>query len=214
MILNISQTKTNFNMEWIVTQGECLFAEARAPFEKGRFTISVDYKEASCQRLYFNPTDTTWGSKMVERMSFKIFEDNNKVGHIVGKTQKTGFLKAYPYYEFEYNQKLYYGYEVGFGSKGLFLCIYDGEKLIAIVDKKLRVVNFRDSYTAYVEGEQYVPVVVPFTLYYDSATYGDVMDIAVVSIKEKRVNTVQKELIAKYDPTFIPKVKAMEGLAE
>ena len=81
-------------MEWIVTQGECLFAEARAPFEKGRFTISVDYKEASCQRLYFNPTDTTWGSKMVERMSFKIFEDNNKVGHIVGKTQKTGFLKV------------------------------------------------------------------------------------------------------------------------
>lgn len=38
------------------------------------------------------------------------------------------------------------------------------------------------------------------------------MEIAVLSVKEKRVNTIQKELIAKYDPSFISEIKTLDGI--
>ena len=210
MILNVVQTKTSFNMEWVSYLGEDVFSIARSPFEKGRFTINVEFKNAPGLKMYYNPSDTTWGSKLADRMSFKLFEGEEKIGSIVGQSKKVGFLKACPYYAYEYKGTMYYGYEVGFGRKGLYLCVYEGEKLIAIVDKKLRVVNFKDTYTIYLEDEKYAPVVIPFTLYYDSATYGDVMEIALVSVEQKWVNTIYKELIAKFDPAFIPTVLALE----
>ena len=143
-----------------------------------------------------------------------MFENNTVVGKLVGRTKKTGFLKAFAYYEFQYDNNVYYGYEVGFGSKGLYLCIYQEEELIAIVDKKLRVVNYRDVYTAYMLNDEDLKVVVPFVVYYDSVAYGDVMEVAVLSVKEKRVNTIQKELIEKYDSSFIELIKERDGLIE
>ena len=41
--------------------------------------------------------------------------------------------------------------------------------------------------------------------------HGDVMEVAVHSDVHKKVNTIQKELITKYDPEFIPRVKAMQA---
>lgn len=210
MILNVVQTKSNFNMEWVSYLGEDVFSVAEAPFEKGQFTIRVKYQNGPEQKMYFNPSDTTWGTKLADRMKFKLFEDDEKIGDIVGRTKKTGLLKAYPYYAIAYKGTMYYGYEVGFGRKGLFLCVYEGDKIVAIVDKKLRVVNFKDTYTVYLEEEIYAPVVTLFTLYYDSATYGDVMEIARISVEQKWVNTMHKELINKFDPVFLSKVFALE----
>lgn len=209
MILNITQTKTNFDMEWEISNiaGDN-YAIAKAPFERGSFSVLIQYaNDDRVNTMTFNPADTRWGSSLTDRMSFKLFESEQLVGKLVGKTKKVGFLKSYPYYEFSYKGRLFYGYEVGLGKNGLFLCIYENESLIAIVDKKLRVINYKDAYTAYIDDEKYANVVVAFILYYDTATYGDLMDISLISIKEKYVNTVQKELLGKYDPMFIEKIK-------
>jgi len=47
-------------------------------------------------------------------------------------------------------------------------------------------------------------------IYYDITAYGDVMEIALHSTKEKWVNTPYKELIEKYDASFISRIKEME----
>ena len=96
----------------------------------------------------------------------------------------------------------------------MYLCIYRNEQLIAIVDKALKVVNFKDTYKAYIKNDSDFDIVMLFTIYYDATSYGDVMEIAVLSVKEKRVNTIQKELISKFDQTFIDTIKAEEMISE
>jgi hypothetical protein len=202
-------------MEWEVLSGTELVGKATSPFESGRFTAQIALSNAQQQTLYFNPSDTSYGSKLIDRMSFKFFSGDTFAGKIVGKTRKTGKLfGAYPYYEFSWNDNLYFAYEVGFGSKGLFICLYDGEELIAVVDKQLRVVNFKDTYTAYMANSKYTTIVIPFMIYYDVTAYGDVMERAVLSVHKKNVTTLQKELIAKYDPDFIPRIKVLEGITD
>ncbi len=216
MIFNIQQTKSNFNMQWEVADhfGRPI-ATISAPFEVGKFEVGVSYASGLRLGLYYNPQDKTWGSKLVDRLSFKIFDSNrNKIGHIVGKNKKLSFFKAYPYYEIEYNGEMYYGYEVGFGRKGLYLCIYKQDQLIGIIDKKLQTINFKDTYTLYLEQPEYAEVPLLFSIYYDMTKYGDVMEVALHSAKEVWVNTPYKDLIEKYDPTYIARVKAMDGIIE
>ena len=214
MIVDIVQTKTNFNMEWKANTKGKEIAVGVAPFIKGKFQVQIDYEKGRKIDLYYNPLDTTWGTKMTDRLSFKIFEANELIGKIVGATKKTGFLKAYAYYDVTFEGKQYYAYEVGFGSKGLYLCIYRDEQLIAIIDKALKVVNFKDTYKAFIKNDSDFDIVILFTIYYDATSYGDVMEIAVLSLKEKRVNTIQKELISKFDQSFIDTIKAEEMISE
>ena len=215
MILNIQQTKSNFHMEWMVLdKNNELYAFVKAPFVVGKFQADVYFNDKTQYSLYYNPYDASYGTKLKDKLSFKVLQDERVIGKILGQTKAVGFLKSYPYYEFTFQNEHYYGYEVGFGSKGLYLCIYKGDQLIAIVDKALRVINYKDSYTAYLQNEQYAKVVVALVTYYDIVAYGDLMQIALLSVQERRVNTIQKELIAKYDPTFIPKIKAMEGIVD
>lgn len=210
MIVRIEQTKSSFDMQWNAIVDGKIIAVSNAPFERGMFQVEINYSGMNSHKLYYNPSDTTWGSKLSDRLSFKLFENQFMLGRIVGRTKKTGFLKAYAFYEFTFNEETYFGYEVGFGAKGLYLCIYRGEELIAIVEKELRVVNFKDNYIAYILDSKYLNVVLPFAIYYDVTSYGDIMEIAVVSVREKRVNTIQKELINKFDEKFIEQVKSME----
>lgn len=88
MILNIYQTKTSFNMKWeIYDINNTGFAVAESPFEKGQFQVFIQYNNGE-QRLYYNPMDVTGGTKLADRMSFKLFEAGEKIGNIVGKTKK------------------------------------------------------------------------------------------------------------------------------
>lgn len=209
MIVKIIQTKTNFDMQWdaVDTNGHTVFI-AKSPYEIKQFNINIDYKgDFKEQRLYFNPSDHTWGTKLVDRLSFRLFEQNEKVATLVGQTKKLGFLKSYPYYKFEYKNETYYGYEVGFGRHGLYLCIYRGEELIAIVEKELTTTDYHDTYIAYIENKNDLTFVAPFVLYYDSLNYDDLLEISVKSRNTRIVNTIQPELIGKYDGKFVEKIK-------
>ena len=103
----------------------------------------------------------------------------------------------------------YFLYEVGFGHKGLYLCIYRGEELIAIADKELTVINYQDKYTVYTKNDEFIQFIMPLIMHYDITKYGDVMDISLRSVKKSVVNTIQKELRAKYDPNFILQIKQL-----
>lgn len=213
MILDILQTKTNFHMEWIARSrsGEPV-STADSPFEKGRLRVQLSYAGSpESEVLYYDPADTTWGDSLTDRFSFKLLEQDDCVGLIRGKTEKTGFLRAYAYYGMACCDRTFLACEVGLGKDGLFLCVYDGDKLVAIIEKTLKTVNYHDVYTAYIEDAAYVKVVMRFAVYYDITMLGDQMEIAVSQVTRTRKNTLQKEVLEKYDPAFIQRIKERDG---
>ena len=213
MQLSIQQVKTNFNMAWeILDKDKRRYAYVDAPLKVGYFEADAFFRNHAPKKLYHNPSDKTFGNKLTERFNLKIFENGNEmVGSIVGSTQKIGFLKSYVYYKIDFRGVEYSAYEVGFGAKGLYLCIYKDDRLIAIIDKKLRVINYKDSYTCYLENEEDADVVLTFAIYYDMTSYGDFLQVSALSVSEKRVVTLQKELIKKYDSEFIPRIIVQDG---
>lgn len=200
-------------MEWLARDREGnLISIGKSPFERGRLCTEISYANgAEKETLYYNPSDTAWGNSLGDRFSFKLLEGEDCVGMLRGKTKKTGFLRAYAYYEIVIREKVFLAYEVGLGKKGLFLCIYDGAELVAIIEKTLKVVNYRDVYTAYIADAKYLRVAIRFAIYYDITMFGDQMEFSVVDVKHVSKNTMQKEVLEKYDPTFIPRVKKMES---
>lgn len=212
MIFEINQMSTNFNMVWMAETGGKALATAVSPFEIGRFNIEIDYADEYKQQLCFNPKD---GKSAEEKFSFKLYIAQQLAGTIVGRNQKVkGFLQSYFYRVMQIYGENYYLYEVGFGAKGLYLCIYKEDQLIAIVDKPLKVVNYRDKYIVYCLEEDNIKAIFPLVLQYDMTEHGDIAEVSLRSVKVKRVNTIQKELIAKYDPNFIPMIKQRDGVVE
>lgn len=211
MIFEVQQVKTNFNMVWMAGQAKKSVATAICPFEKGQLNIVIDYFDKDKFSLSYNPNAATIGASLLDRLSFKLIHNEEVVGSIVGKTQKVkGFLQSYPYRIMSFQDANYYLYEVGFGNDGLYLCIYKEDQLIATAEKDLKVINFQDHYTIYALNEEDLKIIMPLIMHYDITAHGDMMEIAVRSVKKKKVNTIQKELIAKYDSEFIAKVKALE----
>ena len=211
MIFEIQQVKTNFNMVWIAEKEEKSIVTAICPFEKGQLNIMLDYLDKDKFCLSYNPNVSSLGTSLIDRLSFKLMHNEEIVGTIVGKNQKAkGFLQSYPYRVMNYKGVNYYLYEVGFGNDGLYLCIYKEDQLIAIAEKDLEIVNYRDHYTVYALNEEDLKIIMPLVMHYDVTAYGDVMEIAVHSVKKKKVKTIQKELIAKYNPEFISKIEQEE----
>ena len=210
MIAALEQTKTNFDLEYRLSVGGRALCTAAAPFRRGEMTVEFTFAGGESHTLYFNPGDRTWGGSMADRLSFKILEDGALAGRIRGASQRTGLLRAYPYYEVEYRGRRYEAYEVGLGARGLYLCLYEGERPVAMAAKALTVTDYQDRYTLYLQREELLALTAMVTVYYDLTCYGDLMELSVHSVKEYRRNTVQKELLDKYDPAFIPGVLARE----
>lgn len=211
MIFEVRQATTTPNMVWFAVSGEKTIATAISPLEKGHLNIVIDYLDGSQQRLHYNPNEHEKEESIIDKLSFKIFQDEKLVGAIVGKNKRVkGFLQSYPYRVMTIHETNYFLYEVGFGSEGLYLCIYKENELITIVEKELRVVNYKDRYTAYCYDQIELELIMPLILYYDITVYGNIMNSSVRSVQWKRVYTIQKELISKYDPTFIPRIKEID----
>lgn len=214
MIMDIIQTKTNFSLAWdMISRGEKI-ADAEAPFMPNMFLAEVRLP-GDLRKLIFNPNDTSHGSSLKERLTFRVYDKDHEIGSIAGRTQKGKKLfGGYPYYEYIENGETYQVYEVGFGMKGLYLCFYKNDSLFCIVEKELTTVNFKDKYKCYMADDSHLSVVAAFVIYYDTVSYGDILDMAVYSRKKAVVNTYQKELKARFDPDFIPRIKAMEGMTD
>ncbi len=216
MIYKIKQTKTNFSMQWIVTQGDNLICTVDAPYKGYYFDANITFSNNKQYRMYFNPHDTTYGKKLEDRLSFKIFDQNNNlIGNFVGRTKRTGKLfGGYLYYELNISDTQYIGYEVGRGAEGIALCLYRDDKLLSICDKNTKIINFKDEYSIYCENEEDIYISTLFTIYYDMARFANMQEIKLYSETDNYVVTFNKELKAKYDPEFIPRIKAIDGIVD
>lgn len=214
MIFKFEQTRTSYDMEYFARdiRGKTICI-AKAPFQVGGFNIYVDCITSE-YRMYFNNRDTTWGTSSRDRYKFRIFDKNDS---LIGESKMIpikvdGFLQSYWSLELDLNGVKYNMYEVGFGKEGLFLCFYREDKeLVAIAEKELKIVDFKDKYTVYSVSDEDSKYIAMLLLNYDVTQYGDVGEIAVKSVVTKSKFTISKEAKAKFDPEFIPRIKAMHG---
>lgn len=125
------------------------------------------------------------------------------------QTKKVLFLPiGYEYYRFTVGENTYTVYEVGLGADKHFYCFYVGEETVAIIHKPDQVKNYLDRYDCYLASEDHFLAVGLFCLFLEAGQYYDLRCAEWNKEDNTETITLQKELQAKYDPSFIPKVLA------
>lgn len=118
----------------------------------------------------------------------------------------SNFLNGIYYWTFEHLGEKFLAYEVGFGRKGIYLCIWDENQLVAVVSKDVHTKRFESKYTIYAEDTISPELLSICSLYWDLTRYYPTTS----SEEFHTLNTWQKELKNKFDPNFIKKISTKE----
>lgn len=119
----------------------------------------------------------------------------------------TNIFNGYRYFGFKFGNDDIEAFTVGFNRKGLYLCIYINGVLKAIVDKEQEVYGYEPKYEIYAENNVNKAMLFLATAYWDAVYWKQ------ESPRQTMVyNTVSKEVKTKYDPDFIPRIKAMHNM--
>lgn len=110
-------------------------------------------------------------------------------------------------------------WRVSFRREGLFCCMYYDNELIGMIEKDLIVFHNLDSYTLYTEHEEYGLFLVVAALLWDIGSYrkfnvgiGYNEQTKSKIFRNKRKDyaaaTVRPDILEKYDPDYIPRIRA------
>lgn len=178
---------------------------------------SISYMKSKYTTLFSPQEALSKGAGLREAMKYRIFVGDKEIGYFVGDVKQTGkkvlglFAKGYEFYRIHYSGLDYSCYEIGLGNQGHYFCLYDSnDSLIAVIQHDIDVTNRKDDYICYVDGEKYSVLVAIFAIYSDFARNPDI-EIMGYSKEHKAVYSTDKELLAKYDPNFIPRIISRDG---
>lgn len=147
-----------------------------------------------------------------------ILKDGKRVGFIypdLVAMKKVLFLSfGYDYFNFIFNGNKYTVYEVGLGQNQHYICVYSGNETVAIIHKEDKKHNYCDKYVVYALNETLLLDLSILTLYFDCIRYPNHGEFTGESYVDDSFLTTQKELNEKYDPSFIPCVKRMDGIMD
>lgn len=147
-----------------------------------------------------------------------ILKDGKRVGFIypdLVAMKKVLFLSfGYDYFNFIFNGNKYTVYEVGLGQNQHYICVYSGNETVAIIHKEDKKHNYCDKYVIYALNETLLLDLSILTLYFDCIRYPNHGEFTGESYVDDSFLTTQKELNEKYDPSFIPCVKRMNGIMD
>ena len=147
-----------------------------------------------------------------------ILKDGKRVGFIypdLVAMKKVLFLSfGYDYFNFIFNGNKYTVYEVGLGQNQHYICVYSGNETVAIIHKEDKKHNYCDKYVIYALNETLLLDLSILTLYFDCIRYPNHGEFTGESYVDDSFLTTQKELNEKYDPSFIPCVKRMDGIMD
>lgn len=116
----------------------------------------------------------------------------------------SNFFNGYRFWTFLFDEQKWDVYRVGFGRRAIYLCIYIDDVLSAVFSMDMKEKRFESGYTIYA-----VPSVSPEHL----AAIGLYLDVLLNMPGESgtvshALNTPQKALKSKFDPSFIARVEA------
>lgn len=154
-----------------------------------------------------------FGLKIKENVVLKreagICAINGLLCYIYYCTKKgSNFINGIYYWELKYYNDVYKFYEVGLKRKGIYLCIYRNDELVAIVSKEMSTKHFSGKYAIYSKIDVPVEILLLFSLYWDITRWVDVESCSI----NHSLNTWQRELKEKFDESFISEIKEMHGI--
>lgn len=137
---------------------------------------------------------------------YNILENNDVVGEIYQTEFKKNIFSKYEYDKCIYNQKEYNLYSVGLGEKIVDM-LYQDNIQIAQIEKEGTIYNDLHVYDIYSINEDSAFIAVLFSCYmYVIACY-KAGEKVVQSVKKTYNKTLNKELIAKYNPDWTQKLE-------
>lgn len=148
--------------------------------------------------------------------SFPIMSNNEQVGYVVQKFNKTGkflcFDTGYSFYEFKCKNDVFAVYDIGLGKNQHYYQFEKFNKTVAIIHKPDRVVNRKDYYMCYSEDEKMILPMSLWCLFLEASAYYDINVAGEGNVVTNKAYKSQKITREKYDATFISKIKALEGI--
>lgn len=137
---------------------------------------------------------------------YNIIENNVIVGEVYQTEYKKNIFSKYDYIKCFCDQKEYNLYSIGLGEKGV-CSLYCNEEQIAQIEKDGIVYNDLHNYDIYSIDENSAFIAVLMSCYmYVMACYKPGVKVT-ESVKKNYSKTTNKELISKYNPEWINKVK-------
>ena len=137
---------------------------------------------------------------------YNIIENNAIVGEVYQTERKKNIFSKYDYIKCFYNQKEYNLYSIGLGEKGV-CSLYCNEEQIAEINKDGIIYNDLHNYDIYSIDQNSALIAVLMSCYmYVMACYKPGVKVT-ESVKKNYSKTTNKELISKYNPEWINKVK-------
>ena len=185
---------------------------------KSDFSVSIDDKTfVNCyHNMLHNKYFKGFGKSITS--TALLDKNHNLIGSIVLKTSSNKGLKYY-YKEIKYKSDNYYAYEIGLGSEGYYTFLYKNNDVVGAISKDNIVHLNQDTYSLYsIEDNEVKTILIILMLRWDAQIAEGAADsVHNGEITGKRIEcfvSPQKELKDKYDPEFIPRIKAQEGIMD
>lgn len=129
-----------------------------------------------------------------------LYEEQEKQGFICGNAV---YFSGSMTYTIEWAGRKFTMYDVGLGSQGIKLPIYEGESQVALVEKQGVVRDMLDSYEVYTVEDGLFPMTVLAALYYDRENFSDKGKKAAASTRSTTTFSLNDKQIAKYDEEWV-----------
>lgn len=144
------------------------------------------------------------------KQEFRYYSDNNCIGFLRFCTRKPkgklfAFSKTYNYYEMEFRNNLYEIYEIRSRDVGINCVVYHNEKMVACIERSLKVENYLEHYSIYAEDNVDVDAIFLIACHFDYCDPDEPkFPLATVINVKNGCSTIEyrKELLNKYDSSF------------
>lgn len=228
MIFKLVQTKRAPNPEFaalsITNNNRVGLVQMPVDRLKMELTFSILGVEGDMKLGYDKTSDNNEKVSLREKLkrafTFVITDKIGKqIGTIAGEmknAKKFGiFGIGYPYQEINTTDKKYTAYEIGLGRTGEhYWTMYENDKIVGMIQKVPITINTYDMYDIYCEDEKIAFWLFLLSLEIDVASYENFHDQMGAMKTKESYNSIfmPKELKDKYDPTYIPRIKKLDGI--
>lgn len=126
----------------------------------------------------------------------------NSVGYICTKHRKLKMLRSYDYISLTFGGVEYECMDVGMGKDGVKFLIFANNQQVALIEKPCEVHNNLDQYQIFAISDYCALVAYIIGLYVDMLVYSNRGEAVIEGTTKYYSKTINKELIAMYDPGF------------
>lgn len=129
-----------------------------------------------------------------------LYQGEEKQGYICGNAVYFSGSKTYT---IEWAGRRFTMYDVGLGSQGVKLPIYENEQQVALVEKDASVRNMLDSYEIYTIEDALFPLAALAALYYDRDNFSNAGKHSAASVQSSTSFSLDDQQLARYDEAWV-----------